>query len=149
MTAITSPPRLTTLELPIAGMDCAGCAKTVEGAIAALPGVASAEVRLTSEKAIVRLDPARVDQATICKAVEGAGYRVPVTTQTLEIPIAGMDCAECASTVQKALATLPGVQAVNVLLASEKAVIQGDARQLDRATLRRAVEGAGYRIPDG
>ncbi len=148
MTASTTPPRLETLELPVAGMDCAGCAQSVEGAIAALPGVATVDVRLTSEKAIVRLDPARVDQATICKAVEGAGYRVPMAPQTIEVPIAGMDCAECAGHVHQALVALPGVQSVNVLLASEKAVIQGDPRQVDAATIRRAVEGAGYRVPE-
>jgi Cd2+/Zn2+-exporting ATPase/Cu+-exporting ATPase len=148
MTASAAPPRLETIEVPIAGMDCAGCARSVEGAIAALPGVASVDVRLTSEKAVVRLDPARVDEAAVCKAVEGAGYRVPVTTHTIEVPIAGMDCAECASHVQKALDALPGVQSAKVLLSSEKAVIQGDPRQLDLVTLRRAVEGAGYSIPE-
>jgi P-type Cu+ transporter len=142
------PPRLETLEVPVEGMDCAGCAKSVAGAIAALPGVASVDVRLTAEKAIVRLDPARVDQAAICRAVEGAGYRVPVTTQTIEMPIVGMDCAECASHVQKALAALPGVISVNVLLSSEKAVMQGDPRQVTAAAIRQAVEGAGYQVPD-
>jgi len=40
----------------------------------------------------------------------------------LEIPVRGMDCAECTHHVQRALAGLPGVQDVRVLLTSEKAV---------------------------
>ena len=68
---------LATLEVPVAGMDCAECTQHVRHAIADLPGVASVDVFLTSEKAVVRLDPAQVDLPAIRKAVEGAGYSVP------------------------------------------------------------------------
>ena len=44
----------------------------------------------------------------------------------LEIPVQGMDCAECTMHVQHALAALPGVDDVHVLLSSEKAVLQID-----------------------
>ena len=47
-------------------------------------------------------------------------------TQTLEVPVQGMDCAECALHVQRAIANLPGVETVDVFLASEKAVVQID-----------------------
>ena len=50
---------LRNLEVPISGMDCAECTEHVRHAIANLPGVASVEVFLASEKAAVRLDPAR------------------------------------------------------------------------------------------
>jgi Cu+-exporting ATPase len=66
-----------TVEVPIRGMDCADCALHVQRAIGALPGVASADVYLAAEKAVILLDPTQVDQAAIRKAVEGAGYAVP------------------------------------------------------------------------
>jgi Cd2+/Zn2+-exporting ATPase/Cu+-exporting ATPase len=66
-----------TVEVPVAGMDCAGCTKSVQQALTALPGVQSADVLLSSEKAIIRLDPLQVDLPAIRTAVEGAGYRVP------------------------------------------------------------------------
>ncbi len=66
--------------------------------------------------------------------------------RTIEVPIAGMDCAECAGHVQRAIAQVPGVQAVDVLLAAEKAVIQPVGR-VDLEAVRRAVEGAGYQVP--
>src|SRR5574341_733537 len=71
-----------TLEVPIRGMDCAECTEHVQHAIAALPGVESVNVFLASEKAVVRLDPARVDVPAIRKAVEGAGYSVPADAGT-------------------------------------------------------------------
>src|SRR2546425_4263743 len=66
----------------------------------------------------------------------------------LEIPVHGMDCAECTLHVQHALAALPGVDDVRVLLSSEKAVLQIDPVLVDLATIRKAVEGAGYTVPE-
>jgi P-type Cu+ transporter len=68
-----------TVEVPVKGMDCASCVTHVHEAITALPGVTSATVLLSSEKAIIQLDPQRVDIPMIAKAVAGAGYSVPET----------------------------------------------------------------------
>ena len=66
----------------------------------------------------------------------------------LEVPVQGMDCAECTMHVQHALAALPGVDDVHVLLSSEKAVLQVDPAQIDLPIIRKAVEGAGYTVPE-
>lgn len=68
-------------------------------------------------------------------------------TQTIEIPITGMDCTECTQHVQRAIALLPGVHSANVFLASEKAVVQLDPSQVDLTLIRQAVEQAGYKVP--
>lgn len=68
--------------------------------------------------------------------------------QTLEVPVKGMDCAECTLHVQQAIARLPGVESVNVLLATEKAVIRLDPARIDLPAIRKAVESAGYSVPD-
>src|SRR3989304_4955380 len=70
-----------------------------------------------------------------------------INKQTLEIPVRGMDCAECTEHVRHAIAALPGVESVNVFLASEKAVIQLDPARVDVPAIRKAVEGAGYSVP--
>lgn len=67
--------------------------------------------------------------------------------QTIEVPIAGMDCANCARHVHESIAAVPGVFAVNVLLSAEKAIIQADPAHLDKDAIRRAIEAAGYCIP--
>ncbi len=68
--------------------------------------------------------------------------------QTLEIPISGMDCAECTMHVQHAIEKLPGVQSVNVFLGTEKAVVKLDPAQVDILTIRAAVKGVGYDVPE-
>ena len=61
-------------DLAITGMSCASCVRSVESALASVPGVDSAEVNLASERATVRLDPARVELPALVHAVERAGY---------------------------------------------------------------------------
>jgi P-type Cu+ transporter len=70
------------------------------------------------------------------------------TQQSLEVPVKGMDCAECAAHVEHALAKLPGVGQVQVYLASEKAVLQLDPEQVSWTDIQTAVEGAGYTVPE-
>lgn len=145
-------PETTTIELPIQGMDCAECASHVQRALSKVAGVELAEVLLSAEKARVRLDPAQADIAALRRAVEQAGYRVPASAdpaKTVELGIAGMDCAECASTVQRALASVPGVRSATVLLSAEKAIVERDPARASLSALHAAVEGAGYRVRDG
>ncbi len=67
--------------------------------------------------------------------------------RTLEIPIGGMDCAECARHVQKAVCSVEGVRSAEVLLAAEKAILQVDrASPPSLDALRAAVERSGYTI---
>ena len=68
--------------------------------------------------------------------------------KTLEVPIKGMDCAECTMHVQHAISELPGVESVNVFLTSEKAIVHLDPDLVDVPAIRKAVEGAGYSVPE-
>lgn len=65
------------VELALTGLRCANCARTVERALAAVPGVAEAAVNFASETATVRLAahdaPGR---GALVAAVESAGYGV-------------------------------------------------------------------------
>ncbi len=67
---------------------------------------------------------------------------------TLEVPVLGMDCAECVAHVEHALSEIPGVSGVQVFLTSEKAVFQADLAQVSAPQIRQAVAGAGYRVPE-
>lgn len=67
-------------------------------------------------------------------------------TKTIEIPIKGMDCAECASHVQHAIQDVQHVQSVEVLLGAEKAIVQLE-NEIDLQLIRQAVSGAGYEVP--
>lgn len=68
--------------------------------------------------------------------------------KTIEVPIKGMDCNECVQHVTHAIANLPGVEAVNVYLTSEKASIRLDPIKVPMSSIRQAVADAGYSVPD-
>jgi len=65
-------------------------------------------------------------------------------TKVIEVPIQGMDCAECTIHVQKAIDDLPGVQSAHVYLVTEKALVRYDPNLVTLSSIRGAVERAGY-----
>jgi P-type Cu+ transporter len=69
--------------------------------------------------------------------------------EILEIPILGMDCAECTQHVKSAISGLRGVTSVQVLLASEKAIVLIDPDHVDLTRIATAVKSAGYSVRAG
>jgi len=69
--------------------------------------------------------------------------------ETIELSIAGLRCANCAVTLEKALVQVPGVAGVAVNFASETARVQVPAGAVLRGTLVAAVEAAGYGVIAG
>ncbi len=60
--------------------------------------------------------------------------------------IAGMSCGGCVASVECAVRALPGIQAVQVDLASGSAKVAFDASQTDVSQIKTAVEEAGYDV---
>jgi Cu2+-exporting ATPase len=68
-------------------------------------------------------------------------------SETVELAIEGMSCGHCEKAVKKALEALPGVEEATASAAQGKAVLKvAPGVKLDRQTLARAVEEAGYRL---
>ncbi len=65
------------IQLPVTGMTCNGCVRTIEKKLSATPGVLSARVSLESGSAAVDFDPERAKPADIVAAIEKLGYTVP------------------------------------------------------------------------
>ncbi|PJN94470.1 heavy metal translocating P-type ATPase, partial [Amaricoccus sp. HAR-UPW-R2A-40] len=82
-----------------------------------------------------------VDQASLVRAIEDAGYEVPGRAITLAID--GMTCASCVARVEKALLAHPGVTSATVNLATERASLSTSGTVADR-DLVAAVASAGY-----
>lgn len=111
-----------------------------------IEGVDTATVNLATERATVQFDPSKVGLVELKDAVEGAGYGLG--DEEIELPITGMTCASCVRRVEKALGKVPGVEAVSVNLATEKATVRALKGASIRAELIDAVESAGYGVAD-
>jgi P-type Cu+ transporter len=77
-----------TVSLAIDGMTCASCVARIEKALMKVPGVMQASVNLATEKAEVTASVGVTAEALIA-AVEKAGYRAAVPTDTAPSPKAG------------------------------------------------------------
>lgn len=132
------------LILPITGMTCANCSTTIERNLRRMPGVREASVNLATERAQVIFDPAVVQPPAIQGLVEELGYGV--ATARAELPIAGMTCANCSTTIERNLNRLPGVEQAVVNLASEKASVVYNPAMLDVQSMKELVHDLGYEV---
>ena len=138
--------RSLTLTLPVLGMHCASCVNSVERGALSAGGVSEATVNLVHETLSVRFDPNAVTLPDIVRSVEESGYDVP--TESMQLQVAGMSCASCVGTVERAVSNVPGVVEAAVNLATERAsvrLIRGTAVKADMQT---AIEQAGYELVD-
>ena len=66
-----------TVTLPVSGMTCGGCARSVEKKLTSTPGVTSAKVDLEAATATVEFDPGRTGLPNLVAAIEQLGFQVP------------------------------------------------------------------------
>ena len=62
-------------QIDVRGMVCAACALLIEHKLRRAPGVLTAHVDFTAQRAYVGFDPKRTDAAAIKREIEHAGYR--------------------------------------------------------------------------
>ncbi len=67
----------------------------------------------------------------------------------ITLPITGMTCANCVSTVERNIKKVDGVQSAMVNLSSERATVEFDASLASLDDLIGRVERAGYGIATG
>ena len=130
------------LTLPVTGMTCANCVATVERNLKRLDGVQSAVVNLSSERATVEFDPAKLGLGDLIGRVERAGYGV--ATGEAELIIKRMSDDNDARRLENALRKLEGVLETQVSLATEKARVRYVPTIISQAELRRSVASAGF-----
>jgi len=73
-------------ELPIEGMTCQHCVRSVTAALAKVPGVQEVTVSLADKKASVTFADQAVPRETLAAAVVEAGYQVPTSSPATPAP---------------------------------------------------------------
>ncbi len=131
----------------ITGMSCTACAKHIEKAVNEIDGTISVNVNFATEKMVVEYDEKIVTVSKIKEIVAENGYKVVETSVSkIIIPIGGMTCASCASSVEKAVRKLDGIDSVKVNIATEKANISYDQSIVQLSKIKEAIEEAGYKV---
>ncbi|MEO8355799.1 MAG: heavy metal translocating P-type ATPase [Chloroflexota bacterium] len=130
------------LTLPITGMTCANCVATVERNLKKMDGVQSAVVNLSSERATVDFEPAKLQLSDVIARVNRAGYGV--ATGEADLIIKRLSDDNDARRLEKALSKLEGVLEAQVTYTTEKARVKYVPTIVTQAELRRAVSSAGF-----
>ena len=159
---------MTQIDLPVLGMTCAHCVKSVKEALEAVGGVHAARVDLAGKRALIDVEP-DVDPQRLRTAIEAAGYQSPTSVSSApdvvtigpllapappvpppgqseewNLAIGGMHCASCVARVETALAAVPGVTEARVNLATERASILVDPSVVHESQIAQAAAKAGY-----
>src|SRR5512138_2631541 len=130
------------LTLPITGMTCANCVATVERNLKKMDGVKTAVVNLSSERATVDFEPAKLQLTDMIARVNRAGYGV--ATGEADLIIKRLSDDNDARRLERALTGLEGVLEAQVNYTTEKARVKYVPTIVTQAELRRAVVSAGF-----
>ena len=133
------------ITLPVTGMTCANCAMNIERTLKKLSGVTNAQVNFAAEQAAVSFDPQQLQVQDVITQIKGSGFSVP--TQTVELAVTGLTCANCAANIERALnKKVAGVVKASANFASERAVIEYIPGAVDLQQMISAIEAAGYGV---
>ena len=160
-------PIKTQITVPVYGMSCQKCVAKVTAALQEIDGVLEVNVSLPEQLGRITVTdpgPARdqlldvvvkagfqivmpvadgmsetVDSTVECGSVEN------VEMETSVFAISGMTCANCAQTIEKGIAKVPGVASATVNFAGEKLSVVHDPALVKRSDLIAKVDDLGYR----
>jgi Cd2+/Zn2+-exporting ATPase len=131
--------------LPVSGLDCADCARTLGEGLRALAGVERAAVDFAAGTLTIEYDADRIGLAAIAGRVAALGYAVASAGAVCsDFRVGGLDCADCARTLERVIAAQPGVLAVMVDFAGGRARVTHDPAAAPVAAIRRRAAAAGY-----
>jgi copper chaperone CopZ len=73
-------------------------------------------------------------------------HHISMATQTLNLPVNGMTCGNCARSVERKLLATPGVKQAVVDLANGRAAVEYDAALVEPGGIANAVRQLGYEV---
>ena len=153
------------IEMRIEGMSCEHCVATVREALTGVEGVVSVEVLLDEGLALIEAQDTVSDEALLSSLAE-TDFKATIGSSTaigkgavgtaegegaacdLNFRIEGMTCASCVRRVEKAMASIKGVESATVNLATETGGVRlqaGTDRAAMEGAIERAVQSAGYK----
>lgn len=65
------------IEIPVEGMTCGGCVKSIERALSHQIGVTAAKASLENKRVSIEFDVAAVNRAQLEQTIRKAGFTVP------------------------------------------------------------------------
>jgi Cu+-exporting ATPase len=128
--------------LPITGMTCANCVATIERNLKKVNGVASANVNLSSERAMIEFNPALTSLGELMGRVEKAGYGV--ATGTAEFYIRNISDSVDMNRLENQLNLMEGVRKTRGNVVNGRLEIDYIPTLISQAELRKKITSLGF-----
>jgi Cu+-exporting ATPase len=130
--------------IPVKGMTCVNCAAAIQKDISKLAGVKNANVNFANEKAVVEFDPSATGLDQFISSINELGYRA--VTETVTIPVIDLDASRVQE-LEHIVSSIDGVLKVVVNAGAETVEVEYVPGQIGLRDIRRAIEKAGFRLP--
>ena len=130
----------------IRNVSCQSCVSTIEKFLLSLEGVSNARVNITTEELFIEFDEKIISVETIKKNLEMLGYPIEEknSSRTITFLVSGLHCQGCASTVEKIIKNLNGVDSISVNLATEKATLTYHPSSIKLSEIFNKIKEFGY-----
>ncbi|HUG13806.1 MAG TPA: heavy metal translocating P-type ATPase [Thermomicrobiales bacterium] len=127
---------------------CDDCAERVAASLRQLPGVAAVQVESEPSRLRFTYETTRVTSRDIDELVERelAGLERRYVHQVLAIE--GMDCADCALTLERGVGRLAGVERASVNFGAARMTLEFDSGVVGLPAIQRRVRDLGYAVSE-
>ncbi|MHB1134068.1 MAG: heavy metal translocating P-type ATPase [Chloroflexota bacterium] len=127
--------------------NCRSCLSRLGDEIAALPGVRQVVSPDGGSLLTVDYDPVQVSEERLRASAANLAVRLERQFAHENLAVDGMDCADCALTLENAIRTLPGIATARVNFAAASLVVEYDRERLHREEMLGTVRRLGYDLP--
>jgi len=134
--------------LPAESATCNQCVTRLCDRLEGTAGVADARFDLARGVVTLHYDPDAIALSTLEGMVQREGARLGAAYAHHIVPVEGMDCVDCAMTLERGVGRLPGVTWVSINFTGARMAIEYEAHQTDMDAVARRVRSLGYRLGD-
>jgi len=134
------------IDLPITGMSCTACARTIEKTLSKAPGVRSANVNFATSRATVEYDPDLTMVGDLVAHVREVGYGTAGTARAEFLVDDSARPSGSAGTIEARLGRLPSVVASSFNLATTTVGVEYLPGSIDLAAIGAAIRDLGYDV---
>ena len=136
-----------TIQVPL-GLedDCAACAKRLETGLRDHRGIDSIEPAPSGTALVVRYDPDLCSLACLTDTAERLRIDLSHRFDHEVLRVSGMDCYDCAQTIERAVCRMPGVSSATVNFPAARMRVEYERGTVELSRLKEIVEGLGYQV---
>ena len=128
--------------------DCRSCRERLVSGLRGLPGVQEVSTREEDEQLRLSFDHVVVPAEELTRRAAALGLEVASHYRHGLFSVQGMDCSECARTIEKGMKRRDGIASVSVSFPTATMLVEYDGTKITEFEIERSVRRLGYSVED-